>query len=293
LQRHSSLDASSYIKEKSFDQVKAMGQLKTYGSDLTDAEWGRIEPLLPPEKPVGKVREVDLREVVNAIFYRVDNGCKWRDLPGDFPAWQTVYGYYRVWGLMGIWDEINQTLVAAVREQEGRDPEPSLGVIDSQSVRSGQKGGSDIGVDGHKKVKGRKRTGVVDVLGLMLKCHVGAANQADVKAAPWVLFAVAEQYERLEKVLGDGGFRGDLETDLVAVYDVELEIVKHEGKGFTVEPKRWVIERTWAWLDNARGLARDYERLPENQEIMVYLAMIRLMLRRLENNRRRWKKKDA
>lgn len=121
-----------------------MGQLKTYGSDLTDAEWCSIEPLLPPEKAVGKLREVDLREVVNAVFYRVDNGCKWRDLPGDFPAWQTVYGYYRLWTRLGVWERINQSLVRAVREQAGRAAEPSLGVIDSQSVRLGQKGGREL-----------------------------------------------------------------------------------------------------------------------------------------------------
>lgn len=133
----------------------------------------------------------------------------------------------------------------------------------------------------------------MDVLGLVLKCHVGAANEADVKAAPWVLFWVAEQYERLAKVLADRGYRGNLEEDIEAVYGVVLEIVQHEGKGFSVEAKRWVVERTWAWLENARGLTRDYERLPENQESMVYIAMIRLMLRRLENNRKKWKSQDA
>lgn len=128
-----------------------MGQLKTYGSDLTEAEWDRIKPLLPPEKAVGKQREVDLREVVNAIFYRVDNGCKWRDLPGDFPVWQTVYGYYRSWTLLGVWESINQTLVGAVREQAGREAEPSLGIIDGQSVRLGQKGGRKLALMGTKK----------------------------------------------------------------------------------------------------------------------------------------------
>lgn len=142
-------------------------------------------------------------------------------------------------------------------------------------------------------MKGRKRTVVVDVLGLVLKCHVGAANQADVKAAPWVLFAVLESYKRLAKILADQGYRGDLEGDIKAVYGVEFEVVEHEGKGFTVQPKRWIVERTWAWLENCRGLVRDYERLPENHEGMVYVAMIRLMLRRLEDNRRRWKEKTA
>jgi transposase len=148
-------------------------------------------------------------------------------------------------------------------------------------------------VDGYKKIKGRKRTVVVDVLGLVLKCHVGKANQADVKAAPWVLFAVLETYERLAKILADQGYQGDLEEDIKAVYGVEFEVVDHEGKEFIVQPKRWIVERTWAWLENCRGLVRDYERLPENHEGMVYVAMIRLMLRRLENNRRSWKKETA
>lgn len=142
-------------------------------------------------------------------------------------------------------------------------------------------------------MKGRKRTGVVDVLGLILKCHVGAANQADVKAAPWVLFWVLEHNQRLAKVLADQGYQGDLEIDIEAVYGVVFEVVKSEAKGFSVQPKRWIVERTWAWLENGRALTRDYERLPENHEGMVYVAMIRLMLRRLDNNRRRWKKETA
>jgi transposase len=134
---------------------------------------------------------------------------------------------------------------------------------------------------------------VVDILGLVLKCHVGAANQADVKAAPWVLFEVLETNAQMAKILADQGYRGDLEEDIEAVYGVEFEVVKHEGKGFSVQAKRWIVERTWAWLENNRGLVRDYERLPENHEGMVYGAMIRLMLRRLGNNRRRRKQKEA
>ncbi|MEX0272437.1 transposase [Leptolyngbyaceae cyanobacterium UHCC 1019] len=122
---------------------------------------------------------------------------------------------------------------------------------------------------------------------------MGAANQADVKAAPWVLFERIETDERLAKILADQGYRGDLEVDLAAVYGVEFEIVAHQDKGFSVQPKRWVVERTGAWLENCRGLTRDYERLPENHQGMVYVAMIRLMLRRLENNCRRWKEKIA
>lgn len=133
----------------------------------------------------------------------------------------------------------------------------------------------------------------MDVLGLVLKCHVCAANVADVKAAPLVLFWIAEHYQRLVKVLADQGYRGALETDLDEVYDVSLEVVEHQGKGFQVQQLRWIVERTWAWLENARALNRDYERLPENHEGMVYVAMIRLMLRRLGHNRRNWNKKRA
>jgi transposase len=116
---------------------------RDYDSDLRDEEWRRIAPLLPPQKPVGKLREVSLREVLNAIFYRADNGTKWRNLPSDFPAWQTVYGYYRLWVRLGLWEQINQVLVQQVRVYEGRDAQPSLAIIDSQSVKLGQKGGKN------------------------------------------------------------------------------------------------------------------------------------------------------
>ncbi|NJK36226.1 MAG: transposase [Oscillatoriales cyanobacterium SM2_2_1] len=128
-----------------------MGQLKTYGSDLTDAEWQRIKPLLPQDKPVGRLREVDVRDVLDAIFYREDNGVKWRNLPADFPAWQTVYGYFRLWVKVGVWASINEVLVGAVRVSEGRAEEPSLGIMDSQSVRLGEKGGRTLALTATKR----------------------------------------------------------------------------------------------------------------------------------------------
>jgi len=149
-------------------------------------------------------------------------------------------------------------------------------------------------VDGNKKVKGRKRHIAVDVLVLVLNCHVSAANCADIKIAPWVLFWVLEQYERVAKILADKSYRGDLGRDIEVVYGVVMEISERVSSGtFEVEPMRWVVERTWAWLDNARGLTRDYERLPENHAGMVYVVMIRLMLRRLTKNHTRWKEKIA
>ena len=128
-----------------------MGQIKAYSSDLTDVEWQIVEPLLPEDKPVGRLREVDLREVLNAIFYRIDNGVKWRNLPSDFGAWQTVYGYFRLWVRLGVWQRINETLVREVRQSVGRQAEPSLGIIDSQSVRLGEKGGSKLGLMASKR----------------------------------------------------------------------------------------------------------------------------------------------
>lgn len=130
-----------------------MGQLKTYSSDLTDAEWERVEPLLPEDKLVGRLREVDLREVLNAIFYRVDNGVKWRNLPADFPAWQTVYGYFRLWVRLGVWESINEALVKDLRRAAKREASPSLGILDSQSVKLGEKGGRTSGLMGSKRSK--------------------------------------------------------------------------------------------------------------------------------------------
>jgi transposase len=139
------------MRETDKEAEPTMGQLKTYSSDLTDAEWQRIEPLLPADKPVGRLREVDLREVVDAIFYRVENGVKWRNLPADFPAWQTVYGYFRLWVRLGVWEAINQALIKDVRRAAGRAETPSLGIIDSQSVRLGEKGGRTLALMGSKR----------------------------------------------------------------------------------------------------------------------------------------------
>jgi transposase len=195
---------------------------------------------------------------------------------------------------------MNAVLVGEVRLAEGRETEPSLAIIDSQSVELGQKGGEAQGVDGHKKVKGRKRHIGVDVLGLVLGCYVTPANTADVKAAPAVLVWVLELFKRIIKVLADQGYRGDLGALIHHFFatqersvDVEISQRLTTTKGFQVERKRWIVERTWTWLENARALTRDYETLPENHEGMIYVVMIRLMLRRLTNNGRMRRSKLA
>ena len=264
-----------------------------YPSDLSDTEWELIEELFPPPSPIGRPVEIALREVVNAIFYWCDNGIKWRALPHDFPCWSTVYDYFRRWVKTGLWEQINQQLVGKVRQAQGRKASPTLVIIDSQSVEGTSKGGAERGVDGFKKVKGRKRHAVTDVLGLVLNCFVGAANQADVKAAPAALVPVLDTYETIEKILADQGYPGGIAEQLKAAYGCIFELTKKLGDGFVVQPWRWVVERTFSWLENARRLCRDYEEIPENHEAVVYIAMIRLMLRRLTDNRRKRKQKLA
>lgn len=262
-----------------------------YPSDLSDDEWALIEPLIPVNQGVGHPTDVNLREIVNAILYWVDNGIKWRAMPHDLPNWSTVYDYYRRWVKTGLWEEISARLVKLVRLAEGRDDQPSLTSIDSQSVRTSENKGSDQGVDGYKRVKGRKRHIVVDTLGMVLNCFVSAANMADVKAAVAVLEPVLEAYVRIEKVLADQAYKGDLGEILEQAHHCVLEVTTKLGESFVPAPYRWVVERTLSWLDKARRLCRDYEVLPENHEGAVYVVMIRLMLRRLTDNRRRWTSK--
>ncbi|ESA38730.1 transposase is4 family protein [Leptolyngbya sp. Heron Island J] len=182
----------------------------SYPSDLSDDEWDLIKPLIPVHQGVGHPQEVNLREIVNAILYWADNGIKWRAMPHDLPNWSTVYDYYRRWVKIGLWDQMNEHLVKLVRLAEGRDEQPSLTSIDSQSVRTSEKKGPDQGIDGHKCVKGRKRHTVVDILGMVLNCFVSAANMADIKAAVAVLEPVLEAYVRLEKVLADQAYNRNL-----------------------------------------------------------------------------------
>lgn len=258
---------------------------ETYPTDLNDTEWARIAPYLPEPSLTGAPRQHSWRMILNAIFYIVKNGCVWRALPHDFPAWKTVYHYFRQFRQNGLWEQLNTAIREALRDKTGKEPQASLMIVDSQSAKSAE-GGEKRGFDGGKLVNGRKRNLVVDTLGLVVFAKVTAANLQDIHAGKQVFTALAERPElltRLQKIVADGGYRGEL-VDWVAQHlHVVLEIVLKLGaqKGFQVLPKRWIIERTFAWITRNRRLARDYERLAASSEAFIYVAMIRLGLRRL------------
>ena len=222
---------------------------------------------------------------MNGMFYMVKNGCVWRALPHDLPAWQTVCYYFRLFQKSQLWENLNTIIRERVRVKEGRDPQASAMIIDSQSAKSAE-GGEKIGFDGGKLVKGRKRNLITDTIGLVVLAKVTAANVQDVHAGKQILIELKKRSElivRLRKIFADGGYRGELVNWVKNELSAEMEIVLKLGdkKGFQVLPKRWVVERTNAWVTRNRRMARDYERLAETSESFIYILMIRLGLRRL------------
>ena len=258
---------------------------KRYPSDLTDEQWAILEPWIPPPRPGGRPRNTDMREVVNAIFYLTREGCAWRALPHDLPPWKTVYNYFEAWKRDGTWDRFLTALRRRVRRAAGRDPDPRVGCIDSQSVKTAS-GGQEVGTDGGKKVRGRKRHLVVDTLGLLLAVVVTAANIDDAKAAQRLFAQMpSAKFYRLEQVQADSRYRSPALDRWLRVHHRGYEVVVvSRGPGerrFVPLRSRWVVERTLAWSGRYRRLSKDYEHTPSSSEAVVQIAAIHHYLRRL------------
>ena len=256
-----------------------------YPTDLSDAEWHRLAPLVPKPKAGGRPPKYDRREILNAILYVVRAGCAWRLLPHEFPSWRIAYHYFRHWRLQGVWKRIHDRLRKLLRKASGRAQQPSAAILDSQSVKTTERGG-EKGYDAGKHVNGRKRHILVDTLGLLLVVCVTAASTQDRDGARLVLKVLAHHWTRLRLIWADSSYAGALiewVRQLRARRRVKLEIVRRSDAvtGFVVLPKRWIVERTFGWLNRCRRLSKDYEYLTETSEAMIHVAMINLMVRRL------------
>lgn len=258
---------------------------RSYPTDLSDPEWKIIKEILEREEPytTGRPPEVDLREIWNAIFYINKTGCQWQYLPHDFPPPTTVNYHYLKWMRKGIYQKVNEALRQQLRKKIGRNENPSAAIIDSQSVKGTvESGQQESGFDGGKLVKGRKRHIIVDTMGYLLVVLVHAASIVDCKGAKPVIKELFETLNTVKLIWADGGYKGELIDWVKKEFDCVLEIVKKKKKkGFHVLPRRWVVERPFAWLTRFRRLSKDYEKQPSSSEAMVYIASIRLMLRRL------------
>jgi putative transposase len=286
---------------------------KTYPTDLSDDEWKYIEPHMPRPKGHGRPRIHSLREILNAIFYLLRSGCQWRMLPHDFPRWPTVYHYFRKWRLDGTWESINRAIREHLRVRLKRDPQPSAGIVDSQSIKTSGVGGEERGYDGGKKIDGRKRHLLVDTEGFVLKATVHSAKISEQEGIKKLLRQADEKFPRLKHLWLDAGYRGEDKgkgwVEKILGWTVEIvarprkpapeKVLKawaaewaKEGKkidwqkllpprGFQALPRRWVVERSFAWICHNRRMSKDYERLSATGEAFIYAAMSRLMVRRL------------
>ena len=274
---------------------------RAYATDLSDAEWACLAPHVPAPKPGGRPPKHSRRELLNAIFYVIRSGGAWRLLPNDFPPWKTVYHYWRAWRLDHTWERLHTALRERLRVKLGRNAQPSAAILDSQSVKTTSVGG-ERGYDGAKKLNGRKRHLLVDTQGFVLRAKVHRADLQDRAAVPVVLAGIRDLFSRLAHLWVDQGYNGTGQAWIEENLRWTVEVVRHPPKprgiwapvdavidweaiiprGFRgVLPRRWVVERTFGWLLQSRRLSKDYERLCETSEALIYATMARLMVRRL------------
>jgi putative transposase len=263
---------------------------KAYVTDLTDEQWAILEPLVPPAKTGGRKREVNMREVINTILYLIRTGCQWEMLPHDLLPKSTVYDYFGAWRDDGTWQRLMDALRERVRCEAGREPTPSAASIDSQTIKTTEQGG-EHGYDGGKKINGRKRHILVDTMGLLLAVMVTTAALDDGAAAPGVVERLdPKDYPRMKKLWGDNKYHNHSFRQWLTMnrpgWELEVKLREPGVKGFAVLPKRWVVERTFAWNGRYRRNSRDYERRTDSSESMIRISSMHLMLRRLAPNKK-------